>query len=163
MTDLLQQKDIFEKQLVHYKVQIPFVSMRPNLEEHFLEYAENNIVDQCEKEGYVSSDGFRVISYSAGKTIQSSVEYDVLYEFRICYPYENMTFQCVVQSITKIGVKGILSNDEQENPIIVFASQLHNPILFEKDFAVGDLIQVKVISYRFEIHDPSIYVLGEII
>ena len=163
MSDLLQQKDIFEKQLIHHKIRIPFASLQANLEEQFLEYADRHIVNQCEKEGYISNNGYKVVSYSAGKTMQSSVEFDVLFEFQVCYPYENMTFQCVVQSITKIGIKGTLTSDERENPIVVFASQLHNPIIFEKDFSEGDLIEVKVISYRFEIHDPSIYVLAQII
>lgn len=166
-TDLLQQKGLFEKQLIHHKVSIPFVKIGANLEEEFLNYAEKKILNQCEKEGYIFNNDHKVVSYSAGKTLQSNIEYNVLYEFQVCYPHENMIFQCMIQNITKIGIKAILSHNEIENPIIVFASQLHNPTIFENDnnskYNEGDIIQVKVISYRFEIHDPSIYVLAEII
>ena len=78
-----------------------------------------------------------------------------------------MIFRCIVQSITKIGIKAVISSDENENPIVVFASHLQNPSIFENEndvkYNVGDKIDVKVISHRFEIHDPSIYVLVEII
>ncbi len=91
----------------------------------------------------------------------------------ISFPYEGMTFQCKIQRITKIGIKVILSHDEKQNPFVVFASYLHNPTIFENDqysnndviskYQVGDDIHVRVLGHRFEIHDPSIYVLAEII
>ena len=167
MSDLLQQNGIFEKQLIHYKVEIPFQKLHMDLESQFISYAENHIMNQCEKEGYISNQDCKVVSYSAGKSYKSLVCYDVLYEFQVCFPYENMIFRCIVQSITKIGIKAVISSDENENPIVVFASHLQNPSIFENEndvkYNVGDKIDVKVISHRFEIHDPSIYVLVEII
>lgn len=169
---------LYTSQLVHSKVEIPFAdigkynvnSSHDNmLNGYFKDYARKHLVNKCHKEGYISSSPFKVISYSAGKTIKTNLVYDVVFEFKVCYPYEGMIIQCIIQSITKIGIKAIVNKDEYENPIVVFASHLHNPGIFQtqndtKDggYKEGQIIQVKVVGFRFEINDPSIYVIAEI-
>ena len=172
--NLLHQKGLYQKQLVQYKISIPFESITTNnLEELFIEYAENNIMNQCEKQGYIASHGCKIISYSCGNIISSKIHYDVLYEFMICLPYEDMTFKCKIQTITKIGIRGVLTHDENKNPFVVFASYLHNSNIQQTEnqtfdektntYKEGDVILIRVIGHRFEINDPSIYVLAEII
>ena len=78
-------------------------------------------MNRCLKEGYISDNHIKIISYSAGKMIKDIALFDVIYEFNVCYPNEGMQFRCKIQSITKIGIKGILSDDEEKNPIVVFA------------------------------------------
>ena len=170
---------LYTPQLVHAKVQIPFAeigsysaqgsSSDKMIENYFKDYARKHLVNKCHKEGYISSSPFKIVSYSAGKSIHTNVIYDVVFEFKICYPYEGMMIQCIIQSITKIGIKAVVDNDEYENPIVVFASHLHNPNICESDgassdkgFKEGQIIQVKVLGFRFEINDPSIYVIAEI-
>lgn len=173
MSNLIHQRGLYQKQVLSRKIQIPFHQLDSDLNTLFIEYAQKHITNQCEKEGYISDHSIEVVSYSAGKTFSSFVQFDVLFECMISFPYEGMTFQCKIQSITKIGIKGILSHDEKQNPFVVFASYLHNPTIFENDqysnndviskYQVGDDIHVRVLGHRFEIHDPSIYVLAEII
>jgi DNA-directed RNA polymerase subunit E'/Rpb7 len=173
---------LYTPQLVHSKVQIPFAdigsySTQGNnhdkiIENYFKDYARKHLVNKCHKEGYISSSPFKIVSYSAGKSIHTNVIYDVVFEFKVCYPHEGMIIQCIIQSITKIGIKAVVDNDEYENPIVVFASHLHNKNIFQnsdddgggadKGFKEGQIIQVKVLGFRFEINDPSIYVLAEI-
>ena len=169
---LAEQSNLYAKQLVHKKIAIPFHDLQKNVEEMFMIYAKKFIINKCSKEGYISSKTFSVVSYSAGVTSASNIEYDVIFEFHVCLPSEGMTIDCKIESVTKIGIKAILSHDETENPIVVFASHLHNPTIFDHDdedddsenkFKEGNLIKVKVVGHRFEINDPSIYVLGEII
>lgn len=172
-SNLLHQRGLYQKQLINHKIKIPFEQISKNVEEYFIDYAKNNIMNQCEKEGYISDHSCKIINYSIGKTISSYVIYDVLFEFMVCYPYEDMTFNCKVQSITKIGIKGILTHDPVKNPFIIFASYLHNPSIFDQDnsnqsnenrkYNIGDIVNVRVLGHRFEINDPSIYVLVEII
>lgn len=175
--DLMDQP-IFNKNLIQVTIQIPFKNITSYLEEEFIKYAKKNILNRCLKEGYISDNHIKIISYSAGKMVKDSVLFDVIYELNVCYPNEGMQFKCKIQSITKIGIKGILSDDEEKNPIVVFASRMHNNHIimndeeeelddsdnpFKKIFSTGDEIMINVIGYRFEINDPSIYVLAEII
>ena len=170
---LIHQRGLYQKSLIRHKIQVPFHELQQNLENMFLHHAKKKIMNQCEKEGYIAEHGCKVISYSGGKSCDSYIQYDVLFEFLICYPYENMSLECQIQSITKIGIKGVLTHDEIKNPIVVFASYLHNPSIFQDDnnllnqesskYKIGDIIQIRVLGHRFEIHDPNIYVLGKII
>ena len=113
----------------------------------------------------------KIINYSIGKTISSYVIYDVLFEFMVCYPYEDMEIMCKVDSVTKIGIKAILSNDEKKNPIVIFASRIHNTKFFESnngensgsESLEGKIIKVKLIGSRFEVNDTYLSILGGII
>lgn len=170
MSLLKEQSHLFTKQCIQKKVTIAFKDLKQDIERSFMEFAEKNIVNKCSKEGYISNNKISIISYSAGKTKSHYVEYNVIYEFEICFPYEGLQFECIIESITKIGIKAIIDRNEKKNPIVVFASQLHNQSIFESDnednnikYKEGEKINIKVIGHRFEINDPSIYVLGEII
>jgi DNA-directed RNA polymerase subunit E'/Rpb7 len=167
MTESLQQPGLYQNQIISQSIHVPFQNLYNDLNEIFMNYMQKNVMNRCAKEGYISNRNCKVITYSAGRTVSSMVEFKVQFEVDVCYPYENMKLQCYIQSITKIGIKAILSNDETENPIVVFASYLHNPSIFERnmnsEYKVGDQIQVRVLGHRFEINDPSIYVLAEII
>ena len=172
-SNLLYQRGLYQKQLVRHKIKIPIEKISENLAQLFIEYAKNNIMNQCEKEGYISDNTCKIVSFSAGKTVSSDIIYDVLFEFMVCYPYEDMTFNCKIQNITKIGIKGVLTHDELKNPLVIFASYLHNPSIFDQTetqssnesskYNIGDIIYVRVLGHRFEINDPSIYVLVEIL
>lgn len=175
--DLMEQP-IYNRQVMNVKIRLSFKKITAFLEEEFISYAKKNIVNKCSKEGYISDNYIKVLSYSAGKMVEDGVLFDVLYEFNICYPYEGMELKCKIQNITKIGIKGILTENEEKNPIVIFASRIHNSHIIMNDenedmeevdnplkkiFSEGDEIIIKIIGFRFEINDPSIYVLGQIV
>jgi len=84
-----------------------------------------------------------------------------------------------VLNVTKIGIKAVVNVDERKNPVTVFASRLQNSHVIMKDenmtdedidenardtvYGEGDIIKIKLIGYRFEVNDSSVYALGEII
>ena len=72
----------------------------------------------------------------------------------VCYPYEDMQLSCIVENVAKIGIKAIVSNDE--NPIVVFISREHNLNTGEEfdidSYEEGDTVNIKVIGHRFEIN-----------
>ena len=171
-SSLIDQTHLYTNQCVQKTVHVPFDKLEKNMKDVFIRHAKKYFVNKCTKEGYITNKPFQVISYSAGETRSGHVEYRVLYEFQTCFPYEGMNVQCKIDCVTKIGIKGILSHDELENPIVVFASHLHNPTIFDtnedgenntKQYQEGDIMQIKVVGHRFEVNDPFIYVLGEII
>jgi len=176
---LLQGQEIYNRQLVSKKVIIPFSELSTNLREQFVQYAFKNFVGKCCKEGYISNKNIKIIKYSAPKALSSEVIFNVLFEFDIFNPYEDQEIYARVLNVTKIGIKGVIEEDERKNPVTVFASRLQNAHVIMKDenmndddvydesndmvYGEGDIIKVKVIGYRFEINDTSVYVLGEII
>lgn len=178
--DLMKQ-NIYNAEILNFKVKFKFNDLTQNLNEKFIQYAKKNIMGKCHKEGYISNNHVRIIDYSSALLDGHNVYFNVNYEFMVCYPYEGMVLSCKIQNITKIGVKGVLSEDDNENPIIVFASRIHNEsILSDVDemdeennedidrnkinaIKINNIMKVKVIGFRFEINDPYLSVLGEII
>lgn len=177
--DLLKQ-NIYNTEILNFKVKFKFNEMNKNLHEKFIQYAKKNIMGKCHKEGYVSNSYIRIIDYSSALLDGHYVYFDVQFEFMVCYPYEGMVLNCKVQNITKIGVKGVISDNEEENPIIVFASRIHNESVLSNvdemdeensdnedgdmnSIGINKIIRIKVIGFRFEINDPYLSLLGEII
>ena len=177
MNSLLSQ-NIYNKEIITFKIKFHFNELNKNLTNQFINYAKKNIMGKCHKEGYISNNHVNIIDYSSAKLESSYAYFDVQYEFMVCYPYEGMVLNCKIQNITKIGVKAILSENEKDNPIVIFASRIHNESILsnadiydneEEDVNTGDnikvngIIKIKVIGFRFEINDPYLSVLAEII
>jgi len=72
----------------------------------------------------------------------------------------------------------VISSNNRNNPITVFANRLHNEDIIMKDNSIefaqetnssnhiygeNDIIKIQVIGHRFEVNDSSIYILGRII
>lgn len=173
---MIYDQKVYNRELVTFKVCIPFTKLKQNMNKVFFNYAKFNIVGKCHKEGYISSSHIKVMKYTSGNMQSSNVYFDVVYEFDVFYPYEDMEMECYVQSFTKIGVKAVLIKNEKMNPCVIFASQVHNEHIFmnegvENDegeldsdnLKEGDKIKIRVIGSRFEINDPYISLLGKII
>ena len=81
----------------------------------------------------------------------------------ICLPVQNMVIDCFVESITKAGVKGIVTKTEK-NPIVIFIARDHHyNVSSFGTIKENDKIKVKVIGQRFELHDDFITVIAELI
>ena len=159
--NMLQNPNIYVNSLIHKRVCVPFSKIGNNMNEYFKRYSENYIEGKCHKEGYIKPYSTSIISYTTGLLKYDTVLYDVVYSVDICFPYENMEVVCKIKNITKIGIRGIISEDH--NPIILFISREHNATKNFDDYEEGQRIKVKIIGHRFEINDENISVIGEII
>ena len=168
------EQTLYNKEIIQFKVLIPFNEIDKNLEGSLINYAKKNIMGKCHKEGYISYDYVKIIQYSSAKIENSNLHFNVFYEFHVFNPHENMEIYCKIQSITKIGVKAVVDENKKNNPIIVFASRMHNEHIFsnmsidnenddDMNIKEGDVILVKTLGFRFEINDPNISILGFII
>jgi DNA-directed RNA polymerase subunit E'/Rpb7 len=157
---LLNSDSLYTQAIIQEKIKIPFSKLSNNMTRFFEEYAEKRIESKCRNEGYVRMGSASVISYSTGLLNSDSIIYNVIYSVDVCYPYENMEIECKIKNITKIGIRGIIS--EQNNPIILFISREHNP---DKDFdqyKENQIIKVRILGHRFELNDEYISVIGEL-
>lgn len=158
---MVQNPNIYVNSLIHKRICVPFSKIGNNMNEYFKRYSENYIEGKCHKEGYIKPFSTSIVSYTTGLLKYDTVLYDVVYSMDICFPYENMEVVCKIKNITKIGIRGIISEDH--NPIILFISREHNANKNFDDYEEGQLIKVKIIGHRFEINDENISVIGEII
>jgi len=90
------------------------------------------------------------------------VLFDVIYDCLVANPVESMVFDCIVKSITKVGIRAEL--EEEVSPFIIFIARDHhyNNDLFSK-INEGDIITVRVIGQRFELNNKFISIIAELI
>lgn len=157
--------ELYEKQLIHEKICVPFNKIGNDIETYFISYLETYIVGKCRNEGYIhpntKENQCSVVKYSAGLLKDTNVLYDVIFEVYLFLPYEFMELKCIIKNINNIGIRGILM--EKNNPINIFISKEYNK---DKNFDIykeNDVIDVKVLGHRFELNDPFINVIAEII
>jgi len=153
--------NLYIKSILHQKIAVPFVKVGNNMPLYFKRYASRNIEGKCRKEGYIRPNSMQVVSYSTGLLHADNVLFDVVFSCDVCYPCEEMIIKCKIVNITKIGIRGIIS--ELNNPIVLFISREHNANRNFEDYEEGNMINIKVLGVRFELNDEYISVIGEII
>ena len=113
--------------------------------------------DVCGKNGFTIGNTIQLIERSLGKLVtvdsQSCVEYNVSYEMDAIYPSPEDTYDCIVESRTKMGLIGFLDYSVNEDP----PSLQNSPILFiiPVDFggegkSQGDKVKVQVLDSRIK-------------
>lgn len=153
--------NLYVKNILSEKININFKNIDSDIEETL-----QNILKQkegiCIKEGYIKPNSIKLMSYSCGELYSNNVEFQVLYECLLTNPVESMQLNCIVKSITKIGIRAELNDDY--NPFLVFIARDHhyNNEYFNR-IKQNDIINVKVIGQRFELFDKYISIIGELV
>jgi DNA-directed RNA polymerase subunit E'/Rpb7 len=147
--------------IITKKINIPFSKLGKNIEDFFIHYAKKYIEGRCQKEGYIKKNSLNIVSYSAGVLNDINVEFDVIFQGLACYPCENMEIDCIITNITNIGIKAIISKDE--NPLIIFLSKEHNNISDYSKFDINQKIRIRILGIRFELNDLYICAISEFV
>ena len=158
---IIQDTKLYVTSLLHHKIKVPFNKIGNNMDVYFKKYAEKELEGKCRKEGYIRPNSSTIVSYSTGLLKGDSVVYDVVYSVDACFPYENMELMCKIKNITKIGIRGVIT--DTYNPIVLFISREHNANKNFEDYEEGQTIKIRVIGHRFELNDEFISVIGEIL
>ena len=85
-----------------------------------------------------------------------------MFECDICHPVEGQIIKCEVKNITRAGIRAVYTK-EKVSPITVFVARDHhyNNEAFLK-VKENQEITIRVIGIRYELHDETISVLGEL-
>ena len=158
---VIQDTKLYVTSLIHHKIKVPFNKIGNNMDVYFKKYAERELEGKCRKEGYIRPSSSTIVNYSTGLLKGDSVVYDVVYSVDACFPYENMELMCKIKNITKIGIRGVIT--EKYNPIVLFISREHNANKNFEEYEEGQTIKIRVIGHRFELNDEFISVIGEIL
>jgi len=156
-----QNSNLYVNCLIHKKIIVPYKKLGNNMTEYFKNYSEKYIEGICHKEGYIRPFSSSIVNFSSGLLKSDKIIFDVVFSVDVCYPYENMELMCKIKNITKIGIRGIIS--ENNNPIVLFISREHNSSVDFDNYEEGQYVKIKVIGNRFEENDKYISVIGEII
>ena len=150
------------KNVLSRRVILPFHSVGSNIRENIKKQLETNLYNKCTKEGYIRNNSIIILSYSSGVIEADNVIFDVMFECDICHPVEGQIIKCQVKNITRAGIRATYPK-EKVSPITIFVARDHhyNNEAFLK-VKENDDITIRVIGIRYELHDETISVLGEL-
>ena len=159
-----QQSDvIYIPTMVTQKVVLPFEAIGRNVKNVLEQHLAHAHEGKCNSEGYVRPRSTQLLAHSSGTlTDRGCVAFEVMYEYQACNPVEGMHIRCVVQTVTNAGLHAHLV--PEPSPLILFVSRDHhysNP-QFSK-IKTGDEITVRVIGRHFELNDPAVSVIAELL
>lgn len=136
-------------------------NLMQNLEKKLIQKTSN----KCIPEGYIKHQSIKIQNYSAGLVpMSSNIQYTVVYECMLCHPVEGMLMKAKVKHITKAGLRCDVVDEEGNIPINVFIIREHSNINeYFNSIKEDDEINVRVIGVMFELNDPYISVIGELV
>ena len=119
---------------------------------------------KCIQEGFIKPGSSKILTYSSGELAADNVVFEVVFECLVCCPVEGMHISCVAKNITKAGIRAEVESGTESSPVIIFIARDHH--YKNKNFSKikeDDNIRIRVIGQRFELNDPNISILGELI
>lgn len=152
------------KSLLTMKVFLKITEIGRNIKENLERIISSKIEGKCVVEGFIRPDSVNVTQYSSGKINGEFVEYHTIYECMVCHPVEGMELECVCKTITKAGIHAEVVDQAGNIPITMFIARDHHIAnhLFSlvKD---GSKLLVRVIGVRFELNDPYVSAIGQLL
>lgn len=163
------KRDVGEKESLYYlvhlteKIPVPFTLVGKNIQT-ILKKKLETYEGRCIKDGLIRPGTIRVLSFSDGQLLGSDVVFDVYYSCYICNPVEGQKVRVKIDNISKAGIRASYGNQENFEPLDVFIPREHNqnhPRF--KTLKRGNKVDIMIIGKGFELNDPSISVIAELI
>lgn len=146
------------------KVSLSITEVGKNIKQNLERLISSQTENKCIAEGFIKPNSIQVISYSSGSVNGDRIEFQTVFECKICNPVEGMIIECVSKTITKAGIHAEVVDENGIIPLTVFITRDHH--FSDKLFASvkeGTKMTVRVIGTRFELNDPYICVIGKIV
>ena len=154
--------EIYHASLLTRRISIPMIHMGGSIKQVLLD-ALFKLEGKCGEEGYIKRGSIQLFSYSCGMIKGPNVIVQVVFECQVSNPIPNQEFDCVVEHNTRAGIKARL-RDRGDSPFIVFLARDHHYMVPNfSDIKENDVIRVKILGQRFEIHDPKISIIALLI
>mgnify|MGYP003636516136 FL=1 len=157
-----QQLNIYHSSMLTKKISVPISNIGENLRETLDNIIKSEYEGKCIAEGYVKYNSTKILTYSSGLIHGDTIVFDIVFECMVCLPVEGMYIDCVVQNITRAGIRA--GTGEKPSPVVIFIARDHHTN--SKNFAKiveNENIKVKVIGQRYELNDTYISIIAELV
>ena len=158
----MSSNKIYSKVLLTEKLCINFNNVDSDIYNTLSKLIKNKVEGICIDEGFVKPDSVNLVSYSSGELLANKVIFSIIYECLVANTVESMRYDCVVKSITKVGIRAEMN--EIVSPFVIFIARDHH---FDNDLFskinIGDIITVKVLGQRYELNNKFISVIAELV
>lgn len=154
---------IYSKSLLTRNITLPITIIGRNIKETIENIINDHYEGKCLVEGYIKPKSSKIVTFSSGVISGDKISFEVVFECMICNPVEGMNITCLAKNITKAGIRAE-SSTENPSPVVVFIARDHH---FNNNKFIniqeGDTMVVRVIGQRFELNDPYISIIGELV
>lgn len=157
-----KEQSIYIEQILTRKVSIPIIHVNSNLQHNLIHVISKQIEGKCIQQGYIKPKSVQLHTYSSGTIRGSNVIFDVVFTCLIANPVEGQELDCVVENITKAGLKCRLDIDET-SPFVIFVARDHHYNNDNINKSIHDKIKVRIIGQRFELNDTFISIIAALI
>lgn len=133
---------------------------------------KNNNEKICNSEGYILKNSIQIIQRSVGKVLninsESFIQYNINYKFKYIYPSKDDILECVVDSISKMGIIGYLNFTDSEDDSVTIKNSpiliiIPNEFLSDKDIKINDKINISVLDSRIKYRAIQMQIVGKIV
>lgn len=155
---------IYFPSMLTRRVGIPMKNVGDNVMQVIENIIKSNYEGKCVKEGFIKPNSSKIMTYSSGQLQAENIVFEVVFECLICCPVEGMLISCTAKNITKAGIKAEVETGDGTSPVVIFISRDHH--YKNKTFSKvkeENAIRIRVIGQRYELNDPSISIIGELI
>ena len=135
-----------------------------NLKEILEKKLKLKLEGKCSKDGFCKPGSIQIMTFSSGLIRNGdSVQFEVVLEGLFAHPVEGMLIEAQAKNVTKAGIRAVIK-DVVPEPLVIFISRDHYHMNdYFQSIQEGDSIVVRVIGQRFELNDPFISVIGELV
>ena len=154
--------NIYTRNILNFNISIDFKDINSNIYELLEKKIKKKYEGICIEEGFVKPDSIKLVTYSSGELYSNFVSYNVVVECLIANAVESMELECVVKTITKVGIKAEINDSVSPFVIFVTRDHHHNSETFSK-INENDTIIVRVIGQRYELNNKFIAVIAELV
>jgi len=154
---------VYIRSILNQKVSLLITEIGENVRQILEQKLVQMNEGKCIREGYIKPGSVSITSYSSGLVNSEWIVFETVFECMVCHPVEGMLIECVVKTITKAGIHAeVVENDIV--PVVVFVAKDHNNMNKQFNSVVeNQKILVKVIGARFELNDPHISVIAQLL
>lgn len=126
----------------------------------------------CGKYGYVIPNSIKIVKRSVGKAVthntESKVEFGVVYKMKTILPCNGDKYDCIIESITKMGIIAYMNTDQEskcnvkDSPVLVIIPEEYIEEKSLDDFEIEQQIKVEILESRIKYRSKQIQTVGKI-
>ena len=155
---------VFIRSILTQRVILSINEVGSNIKQNLEQKINAKIEGKCIVEGFIRPNSVKIINYSSGLVNSENIEFITVFECMICHPVEGQMIECSVKTITKAGIHAEVVTENEVVPITVFiARDHHNTNKYFSTIKENNIITTRVIGVRFELNDPYICVIGQLL
>lgn len=155
---------VYIMSMLSKRVVLKITEIGKNIKQNLERKIKYGIEGKCITEGFIRPKTVELVSYSCGLIKDDHIEFHVIYRCLVCNPIKDVEVECKVKNITKAGIHAEVRDDEDNVPITIFVARDHNYANHVFDnVEVDTIIRTKIIGVRFELNDPSITAIAQLL